>query len=149
MDQNSLTLRVLTPDRMVLSRAVDQVVLRTCEGDLGILPGHEPCSMIMDYGVLRAYDGKNQADVIAVMRGFATVRDNEVVVLSAVAERPDQIEALLEDMERQQVENKRREERFDIEIIRAEIAMRRALVGMDISSHAILRGNKEKPGGDN
>lgn len=149
MDQNSLTLRVLTPDRTVLSRAVDQVILRTSEGDLGILPGHEPCSMIMDYGVLRAYDGKNQADVIAVMRGFATVRDNEVVVLSAVAERPDQIEALLEDMERQQVENKRREERFDIEIIRAEIAMRRALVGMDISSHAILRGNKEKPGGDN
>ena len=149
MDQNSLTLRVLTPDRTVLSRAVDQVILRTSEGDLGILPGHEPCSMIMDYGVLRAYDGKNQADVIAVMRGFATVRDNEVVVLSAVAERPDQIEALLEDMERQQVENKRREERFDIEIIRAEIAMRRALVGMDISSHSILRDSKEKPGGDN
>ena len=148
MDQNSLTLRVLTPDRTVLSRAVDQVILRTSEGDLGILPGHEPCSMIMDYGVLRAYDGKNQADVIAVMRGFATVRDNEVVVLSAVAERPDQIEALLEDMERQQVENKRREERFDIEIIRAEIAMRRALVGMDISSHSILRDSKEKPGGD-
>lgn len=149
MDQNSLTLRVLTPDRTVLSRAVDQVILRTSEGDLGILPGHEPCSMILDYGVLRAYDGKNQADVIAVMRGFATVRDNEVVVLSAVAERPDQIEALLEDMERQQVENKRREERFDIEIIRAEIAMRRALVGMDISSHSILRDSKEKPGGDN
>jgi len=140
---------VLTPDRTVLSRAVDQVILRTSEGDLGILPGHEPCSMILDYGVLRAYDGKNQADVIAVMRGFATVRDNEVVVLSAVAERPDQIEALLEDMERQQVENKRREERFDIEIIRAEIAMRRALVGMDISSHSILRDSKEKPGGDN
>jgi len=139
---------VLTPDRTVLSRAVDQVILRTSEGDLGILPGHEPCSMILDYGVLRAYDGKNQADVIAVMRGFATVRDNEVVVLSAVAERPDQIEALLEDMERQQVENKRREERFDIEIIRAEIAMRRALVGMDISSHSILRDSKEKPGGD-
>ena len=149
MDQNSLTLRVLTPDRTVLSRAVDQVILRTSEGDLGILPGHEPCSVILDYGVLRAYDGKNQADVIAVMRGFATVRDNEVVVLSAVAERPDQIEALLEDMERQQAENKRREERFDIEIIRAEIAMRRALVGMDISSHSILRGSKEKPGGDN
>ena len=148
MDQNSLTLRVLTPDRTVLSRAVDQVILRTSEGDLGILPGHEPCSVILDYGVLRAYDGKNQADVIAVMRGFATVRDNEVVVLSAVAERPDQIEALLEDMERQQVENKRREERFDIEIIRAEIAMRRALVGMDISSHSILRDSKEKPGGD-
>jgi len=140
---------VLTPDRTVLSRAVDQVILRTSEGDLGILPGHEPCSVILDYGVLRVYDGKNQADVIVVMRGFATVQDNEVVVLSAVAERPDQIEALLEDMERQQVENKRREERFDIEIIRAEIAMRRALVGMDISSHAILRGNKEKPGGDN
>jgi len=139
---------VLTPDRTVLSRAVDQVILRTSEGDLGILPGHEPCSVILDYGVLRAYDGKNQADVIAVMRGFATVRDNEVVVLSAVAERPDQIEALLEDMERQQVENKRREERFDIEIIRAEIAMRRALVGMDISSHSILRDSKEKPGGD-
>jgi len=134
---------------MVLSRAVDQVVLRTCEGDLGILPGHEPCSVILDYGVLRVYDGKNQADVIVVMRGFATVQDNEVVVLSAVAERPDQIEALLEDMERQQVENKRREERFDIEIIRAEIAMRRALVGMDISSHSILRDSKEKPGGDN
>jgi len=149
VDQNSLTLRVLTPDRTVLSRAVDQVILRTSEGDLGILPGHEPCSVILDYGVLRAYDGKNQADVIAVMRGFATVRDNEVVVLSAVAERPDQIESLLEDMERQQVENKRREERFDIEIIRAEIAMRRALVGMDISSHSILRDSKEKPGGDN
>ena len=148
MKQGSLTLKVLTPDRTVLARGVDEVILRTCEGDLGILPGHEPCSVLLDYGVLRAYDGKDQVEVIAVMRGFATVRDNEVVVLSAVAERPDRIEALLEDMERQRTESKRREERFDLEITRAETALRRALVGMDISSHAILRGNEETPGGD-
>jgi len=137
-----LQLRVLTPNRIVLDAPFDFVVLRTTEGDMGILPGHAPYSVLLDYGVLRAYTGKEPASVLAVLEGFATVGDNILTVMSAVAEPPDKIEDAIANIERERAENKALEQTADLEMHRIETALRNSLVKMDISSYSIIKGSE-------
>lgn len=144
MADKRLRLTVLTPNRTVFDQNVDFVILRTAQGDMGILPGHEACSVLLGYGLLRAFEGKKQTDVLAVLEGFATVEDNRVVVLSTVAERPDKLEATMTKMEKERAENKLHEQAADLEVHRAEMALRRSLVHMDISSYSITKGHDEK-----
>lgn len=145
MADKTLRLRVLTPTRTVLDQEVDFVLLRTKEGDMGVLHGHEPSAVLLDIGVLRAYVDKKQTDILAVMGGFATVRDNQVTVMSDIAEPPDKIEAAIARRERERAENQLREQGADLEMRRAESALRRTLVQMDVSSYAIIKGKEEKP----
>lgn len=141
---SKLTLRALTPDRTLIDREVDYVLLRACEGDMGILPGHQPCTVLLADGVMRAYVEKKEVDSLMIMGGFATVKDDRVVVLSNLAERPDRFQQLLEDLERERLENAKIEERSELEINRAQSALRRALVGNEGSSYAILKGNEDQ-----
>lgn len=139
----TLRLRVVTPEHTVLERDVDFVLLRTREGDMGVLHGHEPSAVRLDVGVLRAYLEKEEVAELAVMSGFATVGPDSVSVITGMAEAPDRIEAALEERERERLENRQREASADLEMQRAESALRRMLVQMDVSSYSILKGKEE------
>lgn len=147
MPGRKLRLRVLTPDRASLEREAGFIVLRAAGGDMGILPGHEPCAVMLDTGILRAYAGYGQWErpyLLAVLGGFATVRGDEVVVMSAVAERPEELEAVLARMERERAESRRDERIADFEMQRVEAALRRSLVKMDVSAYSVLRGREDQ-----
>lgn len=135
----------ITPDRTVMKKEVDYVVLRTAEGELGVLPGHEACCLRLADDVVKLYQARQQTDTLAVLEGFATIRDNRVAVIAAVAERPERLEALLAEMERKRREKEKQEERSALEIHRVETALRRILVQSDVSAYSVLRGNE--PGG--
>lgn len=139
-------LRVITPGKTVFDQMVDYVMVRAADGDMGFLYGHEPCSVTLDFGVLRAFEQKRQTAVFAVLGGFATVRQNQVVVLTAFAEPPDQVEAALAAIEKERAESRVHERKSDLEVHRAETALRRTLVQMDISSYSLLGGKEEKLG---
>lgn len=145
MTQKKVLLTVLTPNRCVLEEYVDYAILRTVEGEFGVLPGHEPCSVLLDNGLLRAYVEKRQTAVLAIFGGFATVYDNKLVVLSTVAEHPEKIEEALAEMERERAENKINEQNADLEMHRMESALRHSLVHMDVSVYAIIKGLEEQP----
>ena len=120
-------LKILTPNKTVLDKDVTAVVLRTSEGDMGILHGHEPYSALLTDGILRAYEGREQTDEIAVMGGCVMIQDNEVVVLSSLADKPEEIANDLARIERERAENVRKEQIADQEMHRAEKALRHAL----------------------
>ncbi|MGI6403551.1 MAG: ATP synthase F1 subunit epsilon [Oscillospiraceae bacterium] len=138
MSANRLHFAAITPDRTVLEQEIDFVVLRTREGDMGILPGHEPCCVELAEGIAKLYQGQKQTDSLAVMGGFALVQDNRVTVLSAIAERPDRMEALLADLERQRQEKIKQEKRSALEIQRAETALRRMLVQSESNPYSAM-----------
>lgn len=151
MADKRLHLRAITPDRTVLEREVDYVILRTIDGDKGILPGHEPCSVLLDDGLMKVFEGKQQTDSLVVLRGMATVHQDTVTVLSPIAAPPDQLESLLEEMERQRLEKEQQEARSALEIQRAETALRRMLVGGgEVSAYSVTKGldqeSEEKDG---
>ena len=76
----TLTVRVITPDKIVWDDTVQEVILPSTTGQLGILTGHAPLLTALDIGVMRVRPGKDWKN-IAVMGGFAEVENNEVKVL--------------------------------------------------------------------
>ena len=57
MSKNRLQLKIITPAEIKVDAPVDMVVMRAVSGDMGVLPGHEPRSAALSFGVLRFYDG--------------------------------------------------------------------------------------------
>ncbi len=81
----TLTVRVITPDKVVWDDVVQEVILPSTTGQLGILNNHAPLLTALDIGVMRVRPGKDWQN-IAVMGGFAEVENNEVRVLVNSAE---------------------------------------------------------------
>ncbi|MDJ0689299.1 MAG: ATP synthase F1 subunit epsilon [Xenococcaceae cyanobacterium MO_188.B32] len=87
----SLTLKVITPDKTVWDDRVEEIVLPSTTGQLGILSGHAPLLSALDIGVMRIRPGKDWQS-IALMGGFVEVENNEVKVLVNGAEMGSSIE---------------------------------------------------------
>jgi F-type H+-transporting ATPase subunit epsilon len=87
----SLNVRVITPDKIVWDDVVDEVILPSTTGQLGILTGHAPLLTALDVGVMRVRPGKDWK-AIALMGGFAEVENNEVKILVNGAELGDNID---------------------------------------------------------
>ena len=76
-----LRLQITTPQKPVLDKEVDFVVLPAYEGEMGILPGHAPYVAILNYGELR-YTIEGQEETFALMGGLAEIANNEVSVFA-------------------------------------------------------------------
>ncbi|UXE63138.1 MAG: F0F1 ATP synthase subunit epsilon [Woronichinia naegeliana WA131] len=87
----TLTVRVIAPDKVVWDEVVQEVILPSTTGQLGILSNHAPLLTALDIGVMRVRPGKDWKN-IAVMGGFAEVENNEVKVLVNAAEIGDNID---------------------------------------------------------
>ena len=131
MAENKLSLQIITPTRAVLNTKVESVILRTLEGDMGVYYDHEPVVTLLNYGVLRyKVDGKEYK--ATTMSGFAEVTQDRVVVMTDAAELENEI-----DFERAQKAKQRAEGRLngnDYDVSRAEIALRKSLVRLNLQS---------------
>jgi len=88
----TLTVRVVSPDKIVWDATAQEVILPSTTGQLGILSGHAPLLTALDTAVMRVRPSQNQDWVaIALMGGFAEVENDEVTILVNGAERGDTI----------------------------------------------------------
>jgi F-type H+-transporting ATPase subunit epsilon len=81
----TLQVCVITPDGIVLNEAVEEVILPSTSGQLGILSGHAPLLTALDIGVMRIRPSKDWKN-LAVMGGFAEVDHDVLKVLVNSAE---------------------------------------------------------------
>ncbi len=100
---SQIQLEVVTPERRVLSEAVDMVTVPGLGGELGILPGHTPLISQLQTGVL-SYSKGGAASQLHVSGGFVEVKDDKVSVLAEVAERPEEIDAARARLAREHIE---------------------------------------------
>lgn len=134
-----LKLSLLTPTKPVLNCEADMVIARCAEGDIGILPGHERFVGRLVPGMLRVHSGGELIESLFVLGGTLHVSDNNVVVLTPIAGGREDVKAELGRMEQERAERQRDERRSDANILRAEVALRNALVQMDVSAYSVLR----------
>ncbi|PHT83612.1 ATP synthase epsilon chain, chloroplastic [Capsicum annuum] len=87
----TLNLSVLTPNRIVWDSEVEEIVLSTNSGQIGILPNHAPIATAVDIGILRIRLN-NQWLTMALMGGFARIGNNEITVLVNDAEKGSDID---------------------------------------------------------
>ena len=86
----ALKVRVITPDQTVLDDSVEEVILPSSSGQVGILSGHAPLLTALETGVLRVRT--SGWENIAITDGFAEVEDNEVKVLVNAATKAADID---------------------------------------------------------
>lgn len=86
-------LEVVSAEQHVLSADVAELYARSVEGEIGILPGHQPALIALDIGPVRVVFEDGSRETIAVHRGMLFVdKDKRVVVLADVAELMTQID---------------------------------------------------------
>src|SRR6266567_1631611 len=89
---DQLQLDVVTPERRVLSEAVNAVTVPGRGGEMQILPGHAALISELQTGVL-AYNQSGTTFQLHVSGGFVEISDDRVSVLAEIAERPEEIDA--------------------------------------------------------
>lgn len=78
---NSFKLDVVTPIAKILSKEVDFVMLRTTEGDMGVLPNHAPFVAGLATGEMKVKNN-GQENFYYVSGGFVEISDNVVTILA-------------------------------------------------------------------
>jgi F-type H+-transporting ATPase subunit epsilon len=81
-----LTVSVVSASTEVWSGAASAVVARTTEGEIGILPGHEPLLAILGAGEVRVTKTGGGKVVANAEDGFLSVENNTVTVVARNAE---------------------------------------------------------------
>ena len=76
---------LVSPERLLISREVDMVVVPGGEGDFGVLREHAPLISTVRPGVIEVYDGDAISDRIFVSGGFAEVTGERCTVLAEQA----------------------------------------------------------------
>jgi F-type H+-transporting ATPase subunit epsilon len=133
-----LYLEVVTPARVVVSREVDIVVAPGSGGEFGVLPEHVTFLTGIVPGELRYASGPEKGS-LAVTTGFAEVSNNKVSVLVEAAEKSDDIDAdrAKRAMERAKERLTLDRGRKDIDFLRAEVALKRAVARLKVAQKSI------------
>ena len=130
-DQNLFTLKIVTPDRVFYQGEVSMVEFNTTEGEIGVLKGHVPTTVIISPGILTITEAEETKEA-ALHAGFAEILQNEVVILAEIIEWPEEI-----DLERAEAAYSRARERLDkksgdTDIARAETALQRSIARIHV-----------------
>ena len=141
MAAKKIHLRIITPEKIKADEYVDMVIMRCITGDLGVLPGHEPYSVVLDYGALRILNSGIERR-IAVFGGFAEIRDNVLTILTGSAEWPEDIDRALAEADRDRMQRHLLESQIDTDIQRDQALLRRSLVLIEVSSYPLISAPK-------
>ncbi|MEG0013472.1 MAG: ATP synthase F1 subunit epsilon [Cellulosilyticaceae bacterium] len=133
MAKNKINLQIITPTRLVLDEMVDSAVLRTTEGDMGILYDHEPVVTLLSYGVLK-YKIDGNANEATVMGGFAEITKDRVTILTDASELAEEIDAQRAKEAKERAESYLGKDQYNA--LRVEIALKKSLVRIKLADKA-------------
>ncbi len=130
-DNQNLHLRIITPDRIFYEGDVDMVEFNTTEGEIGVLPGHIPLTVIIKPGILVFNEGEEEKEA-ALHAGFAEILPDQVTILAEIIEWPEEI-----DEHRAEEAMNRAKERIashnpETDMVRAQAALMRAMARIEV-----------------
>lgn len=125
----TIHVEVVSAEKQLFSGEAQEVYARSLDGEIGILPGHQPALLALDISPLKIQLADGGEERIAVHNGFLFFRDNRLVVLADAAERAGEIDVNRAEARRRQLEGTAAPE--DDEDVRA--ALRRQEVRLDVA----------------
>jgi len=78
----SVELEIVSPTKLVLSRAVDMVVMPGYEGDIAAMEKHAPMIILLRGGVITLHEGGQATDRFFVGGGFAEITADRCTILA-------------------------------------------------------------------
>lgn len=126
-----IALEVVTPERRVLAAEVDEVVLPSVEGYLGVLPGHAPLLAMLDVGEV-SYRTGTERRYMAVTGGFAEVLRDSVSILAKTSELAEEIDVDRARRAKERAETELKKDPSDQQMRHAEVKLKRALCRIQV-----------------
>ncbi|HKF63804.1 MAG TPA: F0F1 ATP synthase subunit epsilon [Dongiaceae bacterium] len=114
---------LVSPERLVVSRPVEMVVVPGVEGDFGVLPGHAPLISEVRPGVIAVFEGGKVEERIFVAGGFAEVTGDRCTVLAEQALPINEIDRALAESELKDAREDLDDAKSDHERMAAETAI--------------------------
>lgn len=136
LGRTSFQLEIVTPQRLIVSDEVTELMAPGSEGYFGVLPGHIPFMTTLKIGELTYWKGKDERH-LSVTWGYAEVRGDKVIVLAETAERAEEIDAERAEQARQRAERRVRDwgaGEETIDFARAQAALQRALTRLQVAA---------------
>ena len=121
----TLQVCIMTPDRIFSNEEVDEIILPTNTGQMGVLSNHAPLMTALDVGVMLSRK-KSEWTSVALMGGFALVKQNQITVLVNEAESRSQVDAEKAEDNYQQAQAKWLEASGQKQKVEANFALKRA-----------------------
>ena len=132
MAESSFELKIITPDRVFFEGTIDMLEMNTTEGEIGILPGHIPMTVIIKPGVAKIYETNGETKEAAMHAGFVEILPDKVTVLAEIAEWPGEIDIARAEAARARAEARLQEKDPSMDMTRAEIALLRAIARISV-----------------
>ncbi len=77
-----IDVEIVSPEKRLLQRSVDMVVMPGSEGDLAAMPDHAPMIVLLRGGVVSLHDGNQVGDQFFVAGGFAEITAERCTILA-------------------------------------------------------------------
>ena len=128
-------LEVITPEKIIFSDEIEELIAPTVNGEIAILPNHVNLLTQLEPGEL-TIKTKNKTNYLAVTGGFLQIANNRISLLSDFAARSEDIDAKKALEAQQRAEKKMKEERENLseqEFASVQADFRRAIAELKVA----------------
>ena len=122
-----MELKIITHEKIVYDGDVDELVLQTTSGQIGVLKDHIPITTSLDIGVTKAKI-VDKYKYFATMGGVFQFKDNNATILTDICEDSCDIDVARAKAAKERAEARLAETNAQIDAQRAQAALARALV---------------------
>ncbi len=131
MADNLFKLKIITPERVFYEGDVAMVEFNTTEGEIGVLKGHIPLTVVISPGIITITE-ENEKKQAALHAGFAEVLQDSVVIMAEIIEWPAEIDVARAEEAKERAEERLRSKTPETDVARAETALKRALARINL-----------------
>ncbi|MEX0834938.1 MAG: ATP synthase F1 subunit epsilon [Nitriliruptor sp.] len=97
---------VVSAEKSLLSGEATELSARALDGEIGILPGHQPALVALDIGPVKVTFDDGHTERVAVHNGFLFVGRDKVIILADTAELASEIDRARAEAEVKRLEQK-------------------------------------------
>lgn len=135
VNKKKIDLNITTPRGLKFQEKADMIIMRCIDGNLGVLPGHEPTAVVLGDGIFRIFnDGVEKK--LAVFGGVAEIDEYSVNLFTTIAQRPEEIDLERAERDRREAEAAMSEmAKEDLQTRRLRMKLQHSLVRIEVSLH--------------
>lgn len=131
-DGNMFKVEIITPDRVFYTGEANFIEFTTASGEIGVYKNHIPMTTVLAPGIVTIHEAKGEKEA-AVHAGFVEILGDKVTLLAELAEWPDEIDVSRAEAAKERAEERLRNHSAEIDTKRAEYALRKALIRIDVA----------------
>ena len=131
-DGNMFKVEIITPDRVFYTGEANFIEFTTASGDIGVYKNHIPMTTVLAPGIVTIHEAEGEKEA-AVHAGFVEILGDKVTLLAELAEWPDEFDVSRAEAAKERAEERLRNHSAEIDTKRAEYALRKALIRIDVA----------------